>query len=82
MEESAEKESFDLMRWAMESTEEATAELEKVTLALVVKIHGVEEEDINTLKETMVQFQKSDFQELPKNAVEMAANSSAAAETL
>ena len=82
VEEVTEEETMDLMGWAMDSTEEATTELEKVSSALVGMIDGVNEEDITALKETMIQIQTSDLEESPNNAVEFAANSASAMEDL
>ena len=82
VEDVTEEESMDLMGWAMDSTEEATTELEKVSSALVGMIDGVNEEDISALKETMIQIQTFDLEESPNNAVEFAANSASAMEDL
>ena len=81
-EDVAEEEGFDLMGWALDSTEMASAELQKVSTALVGNIEGVEEEDIITLKETMEQFQNSNIQDTPQSAVDIAVSSTAAIDTL
>ena len=82
VEESTEVETMDLMGWAMDSTEKATVELDKVSSALVGKIEGVNEEDITTLKKAMIQIQTSDLEVSPNDAVEFAANSASAVENL
>ena len=81
-EDVAEEEGFDLMGWALDSTEVASAELQKVSTALVGNIEGVEEEDIIILKETMEQFQNSNIQDAPQSAVDIAVSSTAAIDTL
>lgn len=81
-EDDAEEEGFDLMGWALDSTEVASAELQKVSTALVGNIEGVEEEDIIILKETMEQFQNSNIQDAPQSAVDIAVSSTAAIDTL
>jgi len=81
-EDVAEEEGFDLMGWALDSTEVAAAELQKVSTALVGNIEGVEEDDIITLKETMEQFQNSNIQDAPQSTVDIAVSSTIAIETL